>query len=149
MKLMHAAKIALLAGFLLRPGNWDAEAEAWSRLLPHDWPGEHSGHLGERVASGEAQAVDILQDGVRVGVLVYDVDQSFSSPEMVILAAYSAAPGSCDITAHCLPQIKQHAHEIGCATIRFHTMRPGLIAKCIKSGFRVSEVVMRTNVHVI
>ena len=146
--MMHATKIALLASFILRPGNWDAQAEAWSRLIPHDWPGSHADRLGEIVKSGSAECMDLSHSESleRIGVLVYTVDRSFDLPEMVILAAYAGDPHY-DITAHCLAELEASARSLGCATIRFHTMRPGLVRKSIRAGWRLSEAVMRKDIR--
>ncbi len=140
------AKLALLGAFILRPAAWDARAEGWSRLLPHDWPGEHSAHLGEMVSTGRAQMLELLRDGERIGFLVYEIDRDFAPPEFVILAAYSG-DARVSVTAHCLPEIEATARAIGCATIRFHTMRPGLIARARAAGFRVSEVIARKDIR--
>jgi len=144
----HAAKIALLAGFILRPGHWDDQADAWSKLLPHDWPGTHAETLGEKVKSGELRCLDLLKEGSpeKIGTVLYDIDSQFPQPEMVIVAAYSGA-NKFDVTAHCLPELEALAVSLGCATIRFNTMRAGLVAKTSRNGWRVSEIIMRKDVR--
>lgn len=140
-----SAKLALLGAFILQPAQWDAQAEAWSRLLPHDWPGEHRGQLAALVTSGEAVLMDLRRDGERIAFVVYRVDRHFPEPECVIVAAYSAA-GKIDATELCLDELQDLAARIGCATLRFNTMRPGLIAKAQRAGGRVSEVIVRFDV---
>lgn len=143
MKL--ASKIALLGAFILQPCHWDEQAEAWSRALPHDWPGSHAGVLAEAVKSGRASMLNITHNGKRVGFIVYRIDRDFTLPEFEIIAAYSGE-GRIDVTASCLDQLADLAAREGCASIRFHTMRPGLIAKAEAAGYRVSEVIMRRDV---
>lgn len=143
--MSNAAKIALLSAFILRPGLWDEVAEAWSRLIPHDWPGEHQEHIRADVESGRAHLLDCVNDytGERVGFVVAAVDKSFPEPELLIRAAYSAAGPAHNLTAEVLPQIYAHARELGCRTIRCHTMRPGLVSKLMRAGWHPSEIVCR------
>ncbi|MCM2274628.1 MAG: hypothetical protein NDI75_07560 [Candidatus Didemnitutus sp.] len=142
-----AAKVSLLSAYVLRPGHWDATAEQWSRMLPHDWPGDAAKNLADLVASGAAEVWKLYREGEDTGdahgLLVASVDRNFSPPEFVVQAAYSLAPGNADLTAQCLPAIEARARSLGCGTVRFHTMRPGLVAKSLRAGFHVSEVVMR------
>jgi hypothetical protein len=142
------SKLALLGSYVLREAQWDGQAEEWSRRLPHDWPGTHAGTLCERVESGRAKIVQLLSAGERIGFVVYEIDENFEHPEMILVAAYSSE-GRVDVTEMCLPELAELAAREGCATIRFHTMRPGLIAKAQRAGYRVSEVIMRRDVGAV
>lgn len=148
-----AAKLSLLARVILRPGLWDAQAAAWSRLIPHDAPGDYPQHWENLVNRGDAEIFDILEpaplnakfvEPVRVGVLVVTICTEFPTPELILLGAFSSAKA--DLTIAAMPQIMQIARERGCKTVRFHTMRPGLIAKALTDGFTVSEVILRKDV---
>jgi hypothetical protein len=139
--MSRAAKVALLGAVMLRPCAWDASAEEWSRLIPHDWPGDHVSELREAVTRGEAKAVQIETERGAVGFVVYYVDASFPRPELVLMAAYGR--DRLDLTAELLPQLETLAGRLGCASVRFHTMRPGLVAKAQAAGFHVSEVILR------
>lgn len=143
------AKLGLLAGLILRPGIWDAQAQAWSRLIPHDWPGDYVDHWTRMVERGDAESFDAIQDGRRVGFLLVTVCHEFDTPELILLGAYAVSGGH-DLTLSALPQIEAIARAKGCATVRFHTMRPGLIGKALRDGFTVSEVILRKDVlHVV
>jgi hypothetical protein len=151
------AKLALLASVLLTPGHWDAQAQAWSRLIPHDWPGDYVDHWTKLIAARKAEVFDVLEpvqkvadnagnfDTRRVGVVIVTVCHDFPTPELIVLGAYSKE-SRMPLTLDAMPQIENIARFKGCATIRFHTMRPGLVSKALLSGFTVSEVVMRKDV---
>lgn len=140
------AKLDLLAAAVLRPAMWDATAEAWSRLIPHDWPGDHAEELREMVVSGAAEMVEVHTAAGHVGFVVYQVDDSFPQPELIVVSAYGADTEH-DLTSEVLPQLEKIARSAGCASIRFHTMRAGLIRKAMAEGWRVSEVLMRKDVR--
>lgn len=137
-----SAKTALLSAVVLRAGLWDAQAAAWSRLIPHDWPGEHVQAWAEMVMRGDAHVIDAVRNGERIGVVVYSVCRDYENPEFVILGAYSPETHA-DLTTEVLPELSSFARAAGCATVRFHTMRPGLLHKAIRAGFTVSEIVLR------
>lgn len=144
--MSHAAKLALLAALVLRPGNWDAQAAAWSKLIPHDWPGECGDSWEKMIAAGEAEIVFAEKNGERIGFIVFNINREFPSPELVVLGAFSPA-SRFDLTAETLPQIESLGLLRGCKTVRFHTMRPGLIAKSLRAGFVVSEVILRKEIR--
>ena len=139
------AKTDLLARSLLRPGCFDGQAEAWAKRIPHDEPGDFAEFLRDRVANGSAQLADMVTDGQRVGFCVYAVVDLTGEQELVVIAAFGRAPAR-DLTAEFLPQIEVLARSEGCVSIRFHTMRPGLVSKAIRAGCRVSEVIIRKTV---
>lgn len=147
------AKLALLAAVILRPGLWDAQAQAWSKLIPHDFPSDYIEHWTKLIRSGDAEVLDILavtpgteiKTGVRVGVVVVTICHDFLTPELIVLGAFSSDKHA-DLTEVSLTQIQEIADSKGCGSVRFHTMRPGLIAKALRAGFTVSEVIMRKEV---
>jgi len=135
------AKIALLGALMLRPGVLDAQAKAWAEKLPHDFPGEFSDHWAGLIDDG-TEALEATKDGERIGLVLFKLDAAFTPPEFVIQGAFSPVNGA-QLTEHLLPQIEAIARARGCGTVRFHTMRAGLVAKAQSAGWRVSEVVMR------
>jgi hypothetical protein len=139
-------RIAVLAALMLRPGIWDAQAAAWSRLIPHDWPGDFAEHWAALIREKKAEVCDAVIEGRRVGVVVFSICREYPTPELVILGAFASAGGH-DLTAEAFPQIYRLAIERGCRTVRFHTMRAGLIAKAVAAGWTVSEVVVRKDLH--
>lgn len=135
------AKLDLLSRALLRPGRWDAFADACARRIPHDEPGDFSAYLRERVANGSASLAWVETANGRAGFVVYSVSTFGAAREFVVLAAF--ASDRSDLTAECVPQLETLARSENCSTLRFHTMRPGLIRKAESLGFHVSEIILR------
>lgn len=61
--------------------------------------------------------------------------------EAVIVAA-TAVPTSPPLLGEVLPQLEDLAREAGCASLRIHTNRPGLISSTWRHGYEQREVVM-------
>lgn len=141
---MTTAKTALLAAFILRPGVLDDQAESWSRLIPHDFPGDYASHLRAEVAAGRAELLDLVTPSGRAGMVVVSVER-FEPPELVVVAAFGR--DRVPLTPEFLPQLEALARSRGCATVRFHTMRPGLVSAGLGAGYSVSEIVMRKDVR--
>lgn len=136
-----AAKSLFLA--LVR-APWDEQAAAWSKLIPHDWPGENDKILAEAVAAGTAELFQVTRDGKAVGIVVTEVDHGFNPPELLVRAAYARDMKPCALELGDL--LDGIAKSKGCGTVRFHTMRGGLIAKARAHGWQISEVILRKNV---
>jgi len=62
--------------------------------------------------------------------------------EFVIVAAIGKN-GIFDITKEGLEVMEKYAIEKGCETLRFSTMRIGLVEKAKKYGYRIAEVICR------
>lgn len=146
------AKSGLLNALMLRPCHWDDEAAAWSRLIPRDAPELNGETLSQQIKSGGAKCYEVVSpDGEkaeRVAIVICRVDRkSFARPEFVIIAAYSIE-NQRDLMSEFLPELEEIAAALGCATIRFHTMRPGLIKRAQAAQYRVCEVICRKSLHV-
>lgn len=139
------AKIPLLTRYVLRPAQWDENAAAWSKTIPHDFPGDFAALLKRKVSEGSWFARQIVKAGELVGFLVFDVEILGECPPELVVIALAGRDGS-DMSEAALPYIFQIAVEMECKTVRFHTMRPGLISKAQKHGFRVSEIILRADV---
>lgn len=144
----QSAKTSLLSRFMLRPCHWDAQAEAWARKLPHDSPEDYGDHFSRLIKTGKARAFEVIEhdNPKRVAILIASEDRVYPSGELAIRGAYCAVNRG-DLTAEFLPQIEALARVLNCATVRFHTMRPGLIKKAMQRGFRVCEVIVRKDVR--
>lgn len=140
--------MSLVSAFVLRPAIWDRQAEAWARLLPHDSPEDYGALFSQMIKTGAARAFELVKnsDGRRVAIVVARVDRSYKSGELVIEGAF-APQNRGDLTAEFLPELEAKARDLGCATVRFHTMRAGLVAKAMQAGFRVCEVICRKDVR--
>lgn len=137
--MKHADQLAALARCVLRPAQWDENAQAWSRLLPADHPEDLTAFLAAEVNSGRSKVSHLVKDGARVGFLVFTVTEAH---ELLVQAAFARDTGG-NLLAEFMPRLEQLARECECDTIRFHTMRAGLIVAAQRHGFRVSEVIMR------
>lgn len=140
------AKKSLLADFILRPCRWDETAAAWSKLLPHDSPEDYGAHFSKLVKEGKAAAYEVTGPTGRVAIVVGTINRTYALPELMILGAISAENMQ-TATEDFLPEIEAKARELGCATVCFHTMRPGLVAKFLKQGGELVEVVCRKDVR--
>lgn len=129
----------------MRPANWDAQAEAWSRRIPRDVPGRYEEELAAKVSRGAAHLAHVETDAGLAGIIVYSVARVGSERELLIIAAFGGQDRR-DLTAEVLPEIEKLAVRMECKTVRFHTMRPGLIEKTTAQGFRISEVILRKTV---
>jgi predicted ATPase len=142
----HTPTLAALARYVLRPCMWDANADAWSRTLPSDSPGNIGDALKEDVISGAAKMAQVEDNGRVVGYIIFTATERH---ELLVCAAYGVQatgervnylPNACRI-------LDGLARQCECSTIRFHTMRPGMIRAAMEDGFRVSEVIMRRDVR--
>lgn len=135
---MNSAKVQLLT----RQGErLDAETAAAARNIPHDEPGDFVEFLRAKIARGAAHVADAVNASGTVGFLVYAVSPFGAEKELVLVAAFGRDRS--DLTAEFMPEIDALARSLGCGTVRFHTMRPGLVTKAKELGFRVSEMVLR------
>lgn len=92
--------------------------------------------LGRRVAEGAA-LFQVIAEGAVVGYYVLAVD----GDEGVLLAAAGRVNGV-DLTDCLMPIIE--AQFVGCASLRVHTSRPGLVKKLVKNhGYNGVEIVVR------
>lgn len=136
----HSAKLSLLARYVLRPSQWDEQAEAWSRSLPTDAPGCVAGKMAKMVKAGEAKVCDLVADGERIGFVVFRIS---AEHVLHVMAAFGRGPDRENLMDVAMPLLDTLARACECEHIRFHTMRPGLIVKAQEQGFRVSEVILR------
>ena len=128
----------------LRRGDWDGEAKEFAKRIPHDNPTAHIHTLCRDVEAGGLEVLNVEINGQRAGICVYKIEEK-AKKEMVIIAAF-AVSGNNDLTLKLLPVMENFAKESGCASMRFHTCRGGLVEKSFLQGFRVSEVVMRKTI---
>lgn len=127
---------------MLRPSQWDADAEVWARKLPTDEPGGNFHWLRSQVTSGAAKIATLTKDGEAIGFVVFKIE---GDAELHILAAFGH--DRTNLIEILAPLTDQLARRCDCETVRFHTMRPGLIARAQDHGFRVVEVMMRKRVN--
>lgn len=97
----------------------------------------------QAIARGaDALLFDVSWHGRRCGAVLCRVDPEEWGAEFVIVAAVGRLPGV-DLTASCLPALEGVARKLGCRGLRFHTDRPGLVAKARRFGYRPHTTVVR------
>lgn len=115
------------------------------------WPAE----LGERLSAiaaehtppqwyrdeWDAGRLQAFVYGDRALILVRICTRADGEYEAVIVAA-TAVPTSPPLIGEVLPQLEDLARDAGCASLRLHTNRPGLISQAWRSGYDQREVVM-------
>lgn len=136
-------KMRLLSRYIMREGAWDDVADAWSHKIPHDFPGHYPTILEDMVVTSHCRLSKLsrAEDGQQIGFLVWRVEGEPEHLEFVIVAMFGR-DGE-DLTGEYAPQVESLARAQGCAGMRFHTMRPGLIKKAESHGYRVSEIILR------
>lgn len=135
---MISAKTQLLT----RMGErFDAATAAAARNIPHDEPGDFVEFLRGKIARGAAHVADAVNASGKPGFLVYAVSNFGTEKELVLLAAFGR--DRADLTAEFGPELETLARSLSCRSIRFHTMRPGLVKKAKALGYRVAEMVLR------
>lgn len=136
----------LLAKTFLRSAPWDEFAAECAAKIPHDNPTGHAFEIADGVKKGEYHLLHVVREenSEPVGIVVFDITQG-DGKELHIFASYAREPGV-DLTMRHLPDLDKIAVKLGCKSIRFHTVRPGLVIKACEYGYRASEVILRKNV---
>lgn len=134
-----AVKVDQLSRFALSPSLWDASADEWARSIPHDNPGNVAEVVANAVRSGLARLFYVEREGARVGAVVCEFDAA--AGELIVIAAHGRDREK--LTQTYFDLVEDLARKSGCKSVRFHTMRPGLVRRALSAGWRASEIVMR------
>ncbi len=130
------------ATLTLTVSGWTAEAEAaLARICATD-PTVSVAWFRREVEAERLGVISVQGDGDPVGVIFWRIEAGDCGSEFVVVAAAGALPG-CDLVASVLPALEVLAAKAGCAWLRAHTARPGLVRKLAGLGFRAEEVVLR------
>lgn len=133
--------------FILRELNNRPDiAERWEHLIPFDNPTEWRDYLSRGVRSGGFELCRLEYNGEPVGLMVYKIEAA-AAREFCLVALYCGSVPGIDVLDIIENAAVRIAKEQGCISIRFHTLRPGLIVKAKKLGFRIAEIVMRKNIE--
>ena len=87
--------------------------------------------------SGNLTGLEVYYEKYRIGVVLFRIEGS----EMVVVAGAGRAYG--DIIAAVFPRLEEIAKFAGCASIRLHTNRPGMVKKSERQGWKLSEYILR------
>lgn len=135
-----------LTGLAVKLATWSDDADRWQHSIPFDNPTAWNDYLARGVKDGSFVLLDITNNGERVGLLVYRVDAS-AARELVIVAAYCNPIPGVDVSTFIVETSEALGKKENCQSVRFHTLRPGLITKTTKAGFRVAEIVLRKSLQ--
>lgn len=135
-------KSATLALCILRPGILSEMDADVIRRLPCDVPCGVASEVLAQIARGESKVCHIERDGERVGFIVFSV---LPNHELVINAAFGRdrRENLVDALIGDGALILSLARQCECDSVRFHTVRAGLVKRATEHGFRVSEIIMR------
>lgn len=119
-----------------------SEAEIFLRKIPNDDPVSFVDYVTARIKRGEYHAKDILLSNSKIGLTVYFVEDFGNHREFVSVATYTNqhAPGFSEFWT---TEIERLAHSLNCKSIRFATVRHGLIKLALSRGWNVTEITLR------
>jgi hypothetical protein len=134
-----AAKIAQLTRLVLRPGIWSERFHDQAHGIPHDEPCDLAEVIRAKIANGAARVAEIVTPSGLVGFIVYSL--AFNGRELVLVAGYGR--DGRNLTDEIKPHAEALARSLGCSSLRFHTMRPGLVRAAVAAGYHVGEIILR------
>ena len=131
--------------FVVSEGMLDHLKESQLRYsVPADSPTENFESIIKSVRSGEFQMLDVFEAGLKVGWTVYKICENEDGLEFLSVASYGKSLDGNDLSRAIIPILEGMAKQLGCKSIRLHTLRPGLVKKLSENmGWFVSEFVMR------
>lgn len=88
-----------------------------------------------QVEQGAFGVIAVLVDGARVASVLWELGGHGGRPCFVIRGAAGDDPRF-DLMGSVLPELEGYARRLGCALVRFHTRRRGLIARALDMGYR-------------
>ena len=127
---------------ILQRVPWSATAADHLRDLPGMAPHVSVDHYAAMVETGHAFLMGGFVGGKHLASAVIGFEEGDMGTECVVYAAAGRVPGV-DLLATVLPAIEGIAMAAGGLSIRWHTIRKGLIARTLPAGYRAAEIVMR------
>lgn len=119
-----------------------SDAEIFLRKIPNDDPVSFVDYVTDRIKRGEYHAKDILLENSKIGLAVYFVEDFGNHREFVSVATYTNQHAP-DFSAFWTTEIERLAHSLNCKSIRFATVRHGLVKLALDSGWNVTEITLR------
>jgi hypothetical protein len=135
------AKIQQLTRLVIRPAQWSDRFNDMAKGIPHDEPCELAAVLAEKVSRGAASVAELVTPSGVVGFLVYAF--AFGGRELVLIACHGR--DGTNLAGEIREHVETFARRKGCSSVRFHTMRPGLVRRAVASGYHVGEIILRKN----
>lgn len=133
---------ATLDNFALKTTASLTDAEIFLRKIPNDDPVSFTELVIPRIRSGEYRAKDIFLGDEKIGITVYFVECFDLHREFVSVATYTnqRAPGFSDFW---LSEISRLARSLQCHSMRFSTVRHGLVKLALADAWHVAEITVR------
>lgn len=112
------------------------------RNIPNDDPVSFVDFVVSRIRTGEYRSSDIVLNSEKIGITVYFVEEYPNYKELVSVATYTnkPAPGFSDFWQS---EMEKLARSLKCQSIRFATVRHGLVSLALRNGWNVTEITMR------
>lgn len=119
-----------------------SDAEIFLRKIPNDDPVSFVDFVMRKIRTREYEARDIYNGKEKIGLTVYYVESFDNWREFVSVATYTgkSAPGFADFWGDAIASL---ARELSCKSVRFATVRHGLVKLALESGWNVTEITMR------
>lgn len=130
------------AALIFRRIEWSAEAADHLRGVASMAPHVSVDHYADMIDTGAAVLFGAFIDGEHVASAVAGFEDGDLGSEFVIYGAAGKAPGI-DLIVTILPAFEAIARSGGAVSIRFHTVRKGLIARTLPAGYEAAEIIMR------
>jgi hypothetical protein len=118
------------------------DAEVFLRKIPNDDPVSFVDFVVARIRSSEYRACDIILGTEKIGITVYFVECFGSYREFVSVATYTNQPAP-NFSAFWQSEIEKLARSLFCQSIRFATVRHGLVSLALRNGWNVTEITLR------
>ena len=116
------------------PAVWGPKVEGWLEEID-GWT-DHTRAMREAIISGEYQAFVIEVNGANIGAMVWSIDEGEDGKIIVVNALSAMNVEGLDVSETALNFICQTGRMAGAHSIRFETMRAGLVRKMEKRGFK-------------
>jgi hypothetical protein len=135
-----------------RAGQYTVRLVKWDRAAAKHAAAANNGdrRFADAFArqAGEGLAcLAVERDGKRIGTIGYRLEPAIEGGlDFVILFAASDRP-DLDTVADLMATWERLAAAAGCARVRYHTTRPGLVKKGQAAGFEAVEYVMRKEIR--
>lgn len=120
------------------------DAEIFLRNIPNDDPVSFVDFVVSRIRTGEYRSSDITLNNEKIGITVYFVEEFDGGKyrEFVSVATYTNQPAPA-FSDFWQTEIEKLARSLKCQSIRFATVRHGLVSLALRNGWNVTEITMR------
>jgi len=120
--------------------------EVGLRRIPNDDPkGTFAPAIIDLIRTGKAKVFEIVRNGAVVGFTVYQIE-NFGPNYKELISVATHCPHTSNLRYEIEAQLLQHAKNLGCQSIRMHTVRQGLVKEALDNDWHVAEIVLRKSI---